>query len=264
MRVRLALGSTEGEFSLPRQYNEHIQGFLYHHLDAQLAVRLHDEGFPDPGGKRRLKFFTFSRLQGKWRAEGERIIFSGSVQLVIASPMNDFLESLVTHLMRHRLLQIGMQQVELGAIEVERPVVPRRPILVQALSPITAYSTFVTAEGNRKTHYYSPGEREFELLLLQNLQRKVRVWYGRDLEAQGRIRPVKVSPRDEHIVKFKGTVIKAWTGIYELDLPSEYFEMAYQAGLGAKNSQGFGCLALWEPPVKDSVTRPRSFIQKGR
>lgn len=247
MRVHLILQSPQGRLSLPRQYNEQIQGFIYRHLDAHLAVQIHDEGHPDPKGKRRLKLFTFSRLQGKWRMEGEKIVFSGSVQLVVASPMNDFLESLVTHLMRQRTLQLGEQPLVLQGIEVEPPVVPQCPVLVQALSPITVYSTFKTAEGRCKTHYWSPWEPEFEQLLLQNLVRKVRVWYGREVSLEGCIRPFKVSPRDEHVVKFKGTVIKGWTGIYELDLPPELWDMAYHAGLGAKNSQGFGCLGLWEP-----------------
>jgi len=70
---------------------------------------------------------------------------------------------------------------------------------------------------------------------------------GRKSHWEGHIRPFKVSSRDEHVVKFKGTVIKGWTGVYELDLPLELWEMAYHAGLGAKNSQGFGCIGLWEP-----------------
>jgi len=263
MRIRLTFGSATDTFSLPRQYNEQIQGFIYRHLDAQLAAQIHDEGHPDPRGKRRLKLFTFSRLQGKWRVEGDQIVFSGPVQLVIASPIDGFLESLASHLMRHQQLLLGAQSAILQAIEVEPSPVPRRPLLVQALSPITVYSTFKTAEGRRKTYYYSPWEREFESLLLQNLGRKVRVWHGREVPLEGHIRPFKVSPRDEHIVKFKGTVIKGWTGIYELDLPPQLLEMAYHAGLGAKNSQGFGCIGLWEPK-KDLRDNARSYSGRSR
>lgn len=246
MRIRLTLGSAKGRFALPRQYNEQIQGFIYRHLEERLATQVHDEGLMDPQGNRRLRFFTFSRLQGRWHVAGNEMVFLGPVQFVIASPMNDFLESLVTHLMRQRNLQLGRQRIGLDAIEVELPVAPRRPMLVQALSPITVYSTFETAEGRRKTYYYSPWEPEFERLLLQNLQRKARIWYGREVPLEGYIRPFKVSPRDRHVVKYKGTVIKGWTGVYELDLPPELWEMAYHAGLGAKNSQGFGCIGVWE------------------
>lgn len=258
MRICLTLGTHQGELSVPIQYNEYIQAFLYSHLDRHLAARLHDEGIADPVGQRRLKFFTFSRLLGKWRVFKEKMIFSDPVKLVVASPMADFLRSLATHLISQRSLSLGSHELCLEALEIEPPLRAQRPILVQALSPITVYSTLFTAEGKRKTYYYSPWEQEFEALLLKNLQRKARVWYGSQTGGGGHIRPFKVSPRDEHIVKFKGTVIKAWTGIYELDLPREYLEMAYYAGLGAKNSQGFGCLALWESAVKDLAPRLRS------
>ena len=255
MRIRLTLRPAKGTFSLPRQYNEQIQGFIYRHLEEQLAAQIHNEGLLDPLGKRRLRFFTFSRLWGKWRAVNNEIYFFGPVQLVIASPMNSFLESLVTHLMRCRSLRLGDQPIGLEAIEVEMPVAPRRPLRVQALAPITVYSTFETAEGRRKTYYYSPWEPGFERLLLQNLARKARVWYGEEVPLEGRIRPVKVSLRDKHIVKFKGTVIEGWTGVYELNLPPKLWEMAYHAGLGAKNSQGFGCIGIWEKKLSPHATR---------
>lgn len=184
---------------------------------------------------------------GRWRANGEEIVFMGPVRWVIASPMEAFLESLATQLLREQALQLGSQRVELLSVEVEAPLGHRRPLLVEALAPITVYSTLYTADGKRKTYYYSPFEAEFEELLLKNLARKARTWYGKDVEAEGGIRPVKVSPRDEHIVKYKGTVIKAWTGVYELDLPLKLLELAFDAGLGAKNSQGFWCIGVWQP-----------------
>jgi CRISPR-associated endoribonuclease Cas6 len=247
MRVDITLNASQG-LRLPRQYNELLQGFLYGHLEAELARRLHDEGFVDPEGRRRLRFFTFSRLMGRWRAEGEGIVFMGPVRWVVASPWEELLSSLVEHLLKSPKLELSSQSIRVEGITVEPPLEPKRPIVVQALSPITAYSTLYTVEGRRKTYYYSPFEDEFEELLLKNLARKVRIWYGKEVEAEGSIRPVKVSPRDEHIVKYKGTVIKAWTGIYELNLPEELFQMAFEAGLGAKNSQGFGCIAVWNPP----------------
>lgn len=47
-------------------------------------------------------------------------------------------------------------------------------------------------------------------------------------------------------MRYRETVIKGWTGIYELDLPEPFFYLAYDAGLGSKNSQGFGMLKVVE------------------
>jgi len=45
---------------------------------------------------------------------------------------------------------------------------------------------------------------------------------------------------------YKGTVIKAWMGIYSLMLPRVLFEIAFDSGIGAKNSQGFGMIEAIE------------------
>ncbi len=39
-------------------------------------------------------------------------------------------------------------------------------------------------------------------------------------------------------------MIKAWTGIFQLDLPEPFFLLAYDAGLGSKNPQGFGMVEV--------------------
>lgn len=290
MRLRLTLEARDRDvLALPRQYNELIQGFLYRHLDRWLAQALHDGGLPDPENRRRgLRLFTFSRLlpvppHGRWRfppdksrAE-EEIVFEGPVQLLIASPLQPFLHSLLEHLLRRRRLRLGRQEVRLLDAAIEPPPSYESPMRVEALSPITVYRTLYTAEGKRKTYYFTPFEDEFEELLLQNLKRKLRVWRAwqalfaaptseagegtEELETRREwIRPLRVSPRDEHVVLYKGTVIKAWTGVYELDLPPELFQMAFDAGLGVKNSQGFGCIGVWQP----SSPRARGDRNKNR
>jgi CRISPR-associated endoribonuclease Cas6 len=287
MRIKLTLEATHAQtLALPRQYNELIQGFLYRHLDRWLAEALHNEGLPDPQStKRRLRMFTFSRLQGRFSLEKDSttIIFRGPVRLVVASPLEPFLNSLLEHLLKERRLRLGGQEVRLLDAAIESPPLYESPVRVETLSPITVYRTLYTAEGKRKTYYYSPFEDEFEELLLENLQRKLRTWRAwRALitpngkpESEGgearatRIRPRKVSPRDEHVLTYKGTVIKAWTGVYELDLPPALCEMAFDAGLGAKNSQGFGCIGLWEPKPKakrgrDDRDRERKEQKGGR
>jgi len=128
------------------------------------------------------------------------------------------------------------------------PVEASGPVLVRALSPITTYSTLFDAAGKKKTYYYNPWEREFSQKILENLQRKARAYYGEGKELPSLdgayIRPVKVSKKNEAIINFKGLWIKGWTGLYELNLPEPYFTLAYNAGLGSKNSQGFGMVEV--------------------
>lgn len=61
---------------------------------------------------------------------------------------------------------------------------------------------------------------------------------------EARVRPYKVRGVDQKIFNFKGTMIKGWTSIYEVDLPEPYFRLAYAAGFGAKTAQGFGMFGM--------------------
>ncbi|MBX6764787.1 MAG: CRISPR-associated endoribonuclease Cas6, partial [Rubrobacteraceae bacterium] len=54
------------------------------------------------------------------------------------------------------------------------------------------------------------------------------------------IRPYQVRSADQKVLRFKGTVVKGWMGLYELRMPRPYLQLAYDTGLGSKNSAGFG------------------------
>ena len=55
-------------------------------------------------------------------------------------------------------------------------------------------------------------------------------------------RALKVSNKDAKIVYYRDFVIKGWLGIYEIEGDPRLLKLAYSAGLGAKNSQGFGMI----------------------
>ncbi len=248
MRLVLHMRAKSGGIVVPVHYNRLLQGLIYRHLDEAVAQRVHQQGWAV--GKRRLRLFVFSRLFGRARYDRAtaRLHFAGRVTWSIASPVDALLESLALHLVRQGEVTLGRQPVVLDSVEVALPPVYRRPVRLKALSPITVYSTLEAPDGRKKTYYYAPQEPEFGRLVLDNLRRKIRAWTGEDLPPDGAsFRPVKVSNRNLVVARYKGTIVKGWTGIYELDAPEPYFRMALDAGLGAKNSQGFGFVEVWGP-----------------
>jgi len=253
MRIDLRLMPQEGRLVLPGHYNALVQGLIYHHLDEVLAQQTHDRGWLD--GQRRLRLFVFSRLMGRFRRVSGQIEFLGPLGLAVASPVAPILESLALHLVRKRWLTLGKARIEVTSVEVALPPTYQRPVRLKALSPITVYSTLEAPDGRKKTYYYAPQEPEFGRLVIENLRRKIRAWTGEDVPPEGAtLRPVKVSNRNLVVARYKDTIVKGWTGIYELDAPEPYFRMALDAGLGAKNSQGFGFVEVWAPREK-SITR---------
>ncbi|MGC8984884.1 MAG: CRISPR-associated endoribonuclease Cas6 [Thermosulfidibacteraceae bacterium] len=246
MRLRIRLQPQNDEVTIPIHYNSFIQALIYRHLDRWLSDELHDVGFKDPLSKRHIKFFTFSRLLSKEKkVKGGFITFKGDIHLILSSPNDEFIQSFASNLLKNNEIRISDRTFYIQSIEVEPLPEYREKVLIRVLSPITIYSTLFTPDGRKKTYYYSPFEEDFSSLIIKNLERKFRTWYGSDIEAHGSIRPYRVNSKNQRIVLYENTVIKGWDGIYELCLPKELFKMAFEAGLGAKNSLGFGCIDLY-------------------
>ncbi|SFM39594.1 CRISPR-associated endoribonuclease Cas6 [Thermodesulforhabdus norvegica] len=246
MRIRLNIHPKRSSMILPCHYNHMLQGFIYDHLDPRMADIIHNKGFVDGQSRRTLRFFTFSRLlpRASMIVKNGYINFKGPVSLVVCSPNEAFIESFVMGVLTRQEFFLGQNPVLLDRVEVLKSPPYAEVCYIRTLSPIVSYSTFDRVQGGRRVVYYSPKDDDFERTVLANLRRKVRTWLGKDVDG-GSIRPFLVDHRNKHVVKYKDTVIEGWSGVYELRLPEEMFCMAFDAGLGAKNSQGFGCIELW-------------------
>lgn len=254
MRLRIKFTGDNQAISLPYHHNEMLQGIIYHYLNEQLAQRIHKKGIKDPDSTRGLKFFTFSRLISEKKpvidSEKNIIRFYFPITWIVASPIPEFIVSLYNNLNRKRTIHLHAsssseeQTIHLLDIWLEPLPLYRRPVLVETLSPITVYRTG-EKDGKTFTNYYTPSEPEFNELILLNLLRKYRTLTGNNLtlDEKAYLKP-RVASR-ENILYFKDTLIKGWSGIFELSLPKELFQLAFSCGLGAKNSQGFGCIGIW-------------------
>lgn len=242
MRLLLEL-SSEKNLTIPIHYNYHIQSFLYNSISPKLAQILHDHGFPIEN--RRFKLFTFSRILSEYRiGNGDRITFAPPFRLIVSSPMNEFIEEIAEELIRRESVEICSQNVSLNSIEVSDISIDRDKLKIKMLSPVTIYSTLLRRDGKKKTYYYTPFEKEFSRLISENARKKFKAFYEEKPTGEIRLTPLNVNKSNEKIVSYKGTVIKGWTGIYELSGDPELMKLTYDAGLGGKNPQGFGCFEL--------------------
>ncbi len=174
MRLRISLRSENSSLHVPIQYNHLLQGLIYANLDRALSEWLHEEGHAY--GARRFKLFTFSRLFGRRDTRNGRTTFGSPVHFYLASVDSQVLGSLAEHLLTKPDVRLGSARCRVAevSVEPEPEIDSAKPVLVKALSPITAYSTLETAEGKKKTYYYSPQEREWSEALVANLGRKAK------------------------------------------------------------------------------------------
>jgi CRISPR-associated endoribonuclease Cas6 len=209
---------------------------------------LHEKGHAY--GSRSFKLFTFSRLHGNKNVGAGRIRFDGPCHFHLSAVDAEILGSLAEHLLKKPAVRLGQAKCRVAevGVEPEPQFDPTKPIRVKTLSAITAYSTLSASDGRKKTYYYAPQEGEWGEALISNLGRKAKAlgWAADvDGDLQGSwFRPYRVRMTDHKILKFKGTIIKGWMGSYEVRLPEPYFRLAYDAGFGAKNAQGFGMVGV--------------------
>ncbi|KNZ69516.1 CRISPR-associated protein Cas6 [Thermincola ferriacetica] len=235
----------EGSMEIPLQYNHIVQAAVYSSIDADLAAFLHDQGYQS--GNRRFKLFAFSRLMGRFQIDKEKgtIRFFDEVRLVISSPVDQFCQSIANGMLTKGRLRLGTAEAEVEKLVVRQLKVGEERIAVRTLSPAVIRKTLYKPEGGRYSCYMQPGEPDYDTLLESNLRKKYEALYGQ-AAPEGNVKVRRLGRGDMRLVNYKNTVIKGYTGVMELSGPTELLQMAVDAGLGSKNSQGFGCVEVVE------------------
>lgn len=236
--------SAPGPVAVPVHYGYLLQGLIYRQMENPvLRSYLHEHGFALE--KRRFKLFTFSRLMGRaarYDQAAGRLLLTPPLRLVICSPIPFILQELGTGFLRQGRVRLGETHLEVKEMATAAPRVIQNTLRVRMLSPLVTYSTLDNANGWKYTYYYSPFEPRFTELVANNLAKKHLLVYGRPTRTDDfAIRPVRVGDRDLKVTRYKETIVKGWMGEYELSGDPDLLQVALDAGLGSKNSQGYGC-----------------------
>lgn len=243
MRLKIILENLKEEkIKFPLHYNYLIQSFIYNYIDEKLAQFLHDKGFEYE--KRKFKMFVFSRLFSKnYKIIENEIVFDKEIYFFISSPLNEFLSQFTQNLFKNPSIKIFRNELILKGVYILGIPQIKETGKIKMLSPLTCYSTLYKKD-KKKTYYYSPFEKEFEFLIQENLRKKYEAFYKKTKDFEFKIKPMKVDKNSEKIINYKGTVIKGWLGIFEINSLPEIIKFAYDVGLGSKNSQGFGMFEI--------------------
>ncbi|MDQ0285544.1 CRISPR-associated endoribonuclease Cas6 [Desulfofundulus luciae] len=236
-----------GPVAIPVHYGTLLQGLIYHQMqNPVLRTYLHEQGFVLE--KRRFKLFTFSRLMGRavrYDRDSGRLIYTPPLKLVICSPIPFILQELGTGFLRQGQVRLGDVRLEVKEMSAASPRVQTQPVRVRMLSPVVVYSTMESQDGRSYTYYYAPFEPRFTELVGANLVKKHLLIHGRPAPLDGfSILPAALEERDLKITRYKDIIIKGWMGDYLLQGDPHLLQVALDAGLGAKNSQGYGCCML--------------------
>ncbi|KXG75852.1 hypothetical protein AN618_17620 [Fervidicola ferrireducens] len=211
---------------------------------------MHNQGFKL--GSRSFKLFTFSRLMGRFKIlQDNKIKIYPPFELIVSSPVDRFIKDFASSLLKNNNFNLAGQNVEINRIsvlsELDREKC-KEGLFIKMLLPVVVYKTYFDNRNDRKTYYFNPEEEEFAALIKENLLKKARLLNMDNVDSSYfKIEPAfELNQKYCKIVKYKDTVIKGWMGIYRLFADFPLLKVAYDTGLGSKNSQGFGCFEVIE------------------
>ncbi len=240
MRIEIFLDQ-ENPVAIPIQYNHIIQAMIYSWIkDERYSKFIHDKGYQF--NERIYKLFTFSRINGIYRLDKElrKIIFYKDMHITISSASDELMGYLLNSiLLENETINVGGAEVKISRVDVKEAPVFTEKTKIYTLSPCTAYTTM----DNKQTRFYNPFDYEFSEYIRNNLLHKHESFYGKqpddtrfEIRPTGAVKMAKVNYKDFHILAYNCEM--------EMEGGLELQRMAYAAGIGGKNSQGFGCIEV--------------------
>ncbi|MCX7760368.1 MAG: CRISPR-associated endoribonuclease Cas6 [Hydrogenothermaceae bacterium] len=245
MRLKLTLNSDKEFIKLPLHYNTTIQGMIYKNLPKPLAKFLHDSGFFH--NNRPFKLYTFSKIISPYYKifnDIKTITFKTPITIYISSAIKEVAKSFGETFLNKEIINLDKNSLYIESIEVLAPInIKTSTFRVRTLSPITTYQTLEKENSKKFYRFYNPSDPMFNYLIKENIRRKYEVITSKNLEDFN----FDIKPIDKvrkALIKYKDFTIEAYDGEFEINTDPEIFKTVYDAGLGAKNSQGFGMIEV--------------------
>lgn len=251
MRFKLTLLAEKNAFGsrIPFNYAYESSALIYKILsksDAAFSAWLHDNGFVVD--KKRFKLFTFSRLQiPNFQVDGSHInIVSDIVEWYISFLPERSTQEFVQGLFQEQVFELGNRRANVRFRVQSIEMVPSPEftdrMTFETLSPIC----IVQKRDDGKQDYIAPDHPRAGELVRLNLLDKYEALHGVQLPQQDFPFELTIlSPPKSSLITIKADTpqeskLRGFSCRLELHAPPELMRIAYEAGIGGKNSLGFG------------------------
>ncbi|TYB30540.1 MAG: CRISPR-associated endoribonuclease Cas6 [Candidatus Mcinerneyibacterium aminivorans] len=245
--MRIKLEFKGNNVVLPRGFKKYQQALIYNVMTKGEAEWLHDKAYQFE--EKTYKLFTFSSIleRGKFHTRKKKFFFPDNISFIISSPVEHIIEEIAKGVMKHDKVKLKNNIMKVKSVDVlKKRDIENDKIKVNALTPIEVHETLYKPNGDKKTYYYTPFENEFNKRVNENLKRKWQAYHNEKCPYDLKIKPLFSGNKNERIQYFDNTIIKAWKGHFELKGDPEFLEFGYYAGLGSRNSQGYGMVNILE------------------
>lgn len=255
MRLVIRLKS-DRLLTIPINYNHQLASSIYSTIrtsSPEYSEFLHNDGYKL--GLKTFKMFTFSQLiSDSVKVENGMIQFlSDEIVWHISSPISEFMINLSIGLLTNGHVRLSFKQ-DFQDIDIPVLSVLSEPEMQFSnvekfitLSPITISTTQET-DGKLSKRYLRPDDPLIPELIVRNLKNKYRIFQKTspdDFEIQFSFDTLYMERKNWKITKlieYSGIRILGINAPFTLEGNSELIRLAYDAGVGDSNSQGFGCI----------------------
>lgn len=244
MRLRLLMEAREA-VTVPWDYRTTLTAAIYKVLaaaDPEYSNWLHEQGFR--WGKQVYRLFVYSDLTPTSANVAKEGLANVRWMIwQISSPDRQFVQKLLNGLERKRLmLELFNTPVEVVDIVRMEPPELGSGLVFHTISPIAVS----VGDPSRSKHpiYLHPDQPEFAEALERNLIHKWEAFHQKSWN--GGEFGIRIWNPKSKLVQAFGTNVRAWHLHLQMWGADELIRFAYDAGLGIKNSQGFGMI---EPGV---------------
>ncbi len=234
MQIKILLRAENG-LIIPLNYNHQVQSAIYAKLrEVGESDFWHDCGF---SSDKVYKAFVFGALNGSYSVRDKLISFNRDISLEIRSPMLSFCDALQRSIELKPQIKLFDTWLTVAGAGLTNQHINGRSAVFTAETPIIAYRT----DEDKHIHFYGPDDECHAEMLIKNFRRKYAAMTGMepdDIEVRA------IGSHKKVVTNFKGTWLNGWKGRYKITGDYRALEFLYNAGLGSKNSQGFGMLKL--------------------
>ncbi|MDR3062024.1 MAG: CRISPR-associated endoribonuclease Cas6 [Dysgonamonadaceae bacterium] len=252
MRFKLNLNVNPHAFGnkLPINYQYELSAWIYSVIakgDRQYAKWLHENGFSE--GYRNFKLFVFSNIYSPGiKFDKDRLIFTSDKASFYLSFLPErsteefikgvFKEQEFTLGDRISKMQFRLQQVEM----IPSPDFSES-FVFKTLSPVVVS----VGQENGYPHFSSPEEEGYGQSIINNLKKKYSIFYNKEFSGDMGFRFELLSPVRSKLIRIKAgtrdeSQVRGFVFTFRLEADKELLKVMYDAGMGEKGSQGFGCV----------------------
>jgi CRISPR-associated endoribonuclease Cas6 len=258
MRFKLSLQVDHQVYGnrLPINYQYELSAWIYKiiaHGDRHYAEWLHQNGFTEK--HRNFKLFVFSHIYSpgiKISEDKSRLIFhSDKASFYLSLLPEKSTETFIKGIFKEQAFSIGdrVSKVQFSVQQIELIPSPdfTGDYVFKTLSPVVVSRG---QENGRPPRYAHPEEEDYGQQIISNQLEKYKSFYQRPFEGTN-FKYEVLSPARSKLIRIKAgtkeeTFVRGFLFTFRLEADKELLKVMYEAGMGEKNAQGFGCVEFME------------------